>query len=455
MSATVIKEFLVSLGFDVDKAGVSDFSSSIATASVQAAAMGAAVLGAAAAITSFVTQIASELDVIGDLSERTETAASAIDKMGYVADLTDSSVEAVNSSLEALNKNAGDTANGIGRAAKTFDLIGVNVEDANGKLKNSADLMYEVGDAIKDMDKGKQQAVLGRLGIDKTMLKMLTQDVSALEKAYDDMDKAAGFSYDQAVKDAGALEDSQIKLGRTMKRLKQAIAVGFIKGIAKSFQTFNDLLIKSMPTIIRAITPIISIIMKVADTFIFLGGLVVQAVGWIIGGIMDLNDATNGLVGYILAAVVAWKLLNTTFLASPIGMIIALAAAIALLVDDFLVWQEGGESLIPWENWLKEINMVKDAIAAFGAWLQPYADMLFGLFDKLQNLGSFIGMAAGDLMAPSPAQGAGMTGGGANVNQQTTINVNGGDPAATGRAIAGEQSRVNGDMARNMKGAIK
>lgn len=195
--------------------------------------------------------------------------------------------------------------------------------------------------------------------------------------------------------------------------------------------------------------------MKVADTFIFLGGLVVQAVGWIIGGIMDLNDATNGLVGYILAAVVAWKLLNTTFLASPIGMIIALAAAIALLVDDFLVWQEGGESLIPWENWLKEINMVKDAIAAFGAWLQPYADMLFGLFDKLQNLGSFIGMAASDLMAPSPAQGAGMTGGGANVNQQTTINVNGGDPAATGRAIAGEQSRVNGDMARNMKGAIK
>ena len=89
MSSSVIKEFLVSLNFDVDKAGVSNFSSSIATASVQAAAMGAAVLGAAAAITSFVTGIASELDVVGDLAERTENAASAIDKMGYIAELTD------------------------------------------------------------------------------------------------------------------------------------------------------------------------------------------------------------------------------------------------------------------------------------------------------------------------------------------------------------------------------
>ncbi|MNN99775.1 hypothetical protein D3C81_2195080 [compost metagenome] len=28
------------------------------------------------------------------------------------------------------------------------------------------------------------------------------------------------------------------------------------------------------------------------------------------------------------------------------------------------------------------------------------------------------------------------------------------DPAATGRAVAGEQGRVNGDMVRNLQGAI-
>lgn len=454
MSATVIKEFLVSLNFGVDKAGLGNFSSGIASASVQAAAMGAAVLGAAAAITSFVTGIASELDVIGDLSERTDTAASEIDKMGYIAELTDSSIGAVNSSLEALNKNAGDTSMGIGRAKKVFEEIGVEVTDANGKLKNSSALMYEVAEAIKGMDKGKQQAVLERLGIDRTMLKMLTTDVSALSAEYDKMMVAAGFSFDEAVANAGELEDAQIKLGLGMKKLKQAVAAGFIKGMAKSFKTFNDLLIKSMPAIIRAITPVISIIMKLADLFIFLGSQVLQIVGWIVGGFMDLNDATDGWAGYILAAAAAWVVLNSTFLASPVGIVLALAAAIALLVDDFQTWQEGGESLIPWENWIDEINMVKDAIAAFGNWLQPYADMIFNLFDKLQNLGHFIGQNI-PVMTPSPAQGAAMSGSGANVQQETVININGGDPAATGRAVAGEQNNVNAQMARNMKGATR
>jgi len=124
------------------------------------------------------------------------------------------------------------------------------------------------------------------------------------------------------------------------------------------------------------------------------------------------------------------------------------------LYDDFLTWQAGGESLIPWQNWIKEINMVKDAIAAFGNWLQPYADMIFNLFDKLQNLGSFIGQNI-PIMTPSPAQGAAMSGGGASVQQETVININGGDAAATGRAVAGEQNNVNANMARNMKGAAK
>ena len=454
MSATVIKEFLVALNFDVNKSGASTFASSIADASVKAATLGAAVLGAAAAVTKFVTSVASELDVVGDLAERTENAASEIDKMGYIAELTDSSINAVNTSLEALNKNAGDTAMGIGRAKKVFEEIGVEVKDANGKLKNSTDLMHEVAGAIKDMDKGQQQAVLERLGIDRTMLKMLTTDVSALSGEYDKMMEAAGFSFDEAVKNAGELEDAQIKLKLGMTKLKQAVAASFFKPMAKSFAQFNDLLIRSMPAIIKTITPIIAIVMKVADVFIFLGSVVLRGIGVIVDGLTKLNDITNGWAGYILAAAAAWTVLNGTFLLSPIGLILALAAAIALLVDDFLVWQEGGDSLIPWENWIKEINMVKDAIAAFGNWLQPYADMIFGLFDKLQNLGSFIGQNI-PVMSPSPAQGAAMSGSGANVSQQTVINVNGGDPVATGRAVAGEQSRVNGDMARNLKGAIK
>lgn len=88
--------------------------------------------------------------------------------------------------------------------------------------------MHEVAGAIKDMDKGQQQAVLERLGIDRTMLKMLTTDVSALSGEYDKMMEAAGFSFDEAVKNAGELEDAQIKLKLGMTKLKQAVAASFL-----------------------------------------------------------------------------------------------------------------------------------------------------------------------------------------------------------------------------------
>lgn len=481
MSATVIKEFLVALNFDVNKSGASTFASSIADASVKAATLGAAVLGAAAAVTKFVTSVASELDVVGDLAERTENAASEIDKMGYIAELTDSSINAVNTSLEALNKNAGDTAMGIGRAKKVFEEIGVEVKDANGKLKNSTDLMHEVAGAIKDMDKGQQQAVLERLGIDRTMLKMLTTDVSALSGEYDKMMEAAGFSFDEAVKNAGELEDAQIKLKLGMTKLKQAVAASFFKPLAKSFAQFNDLLIRSMPAIIKTITPIIAVVMKVADVFIFLGSVVLRGIGVIVDGLTKLNDITNGWAGYILAAAAAWTVLNGTFLASPIGLILALAAAIALLVDDFLGWQEGRESFIPWENWKNEVDLVIGFIDMLRSNIESSFSVIFGVVDALislltgdfsgawiaakdaansflglfGNVADFAGKAMNYTPTPTPAQGAAMSGSGANVNQQTVINVNGGDPVATGRAVAGEQSRVNGDMARNMKGAIK
>lgn len=56
------------------------------------------------------------------------------------------------------------------------------------------------------------------------------------------------------------------------------------------------------------------------------------------------------------------KGINLAFLRSPIGLVLALAAAIALLVDDYNTWKEGGKSLIDWSLWEPGINKAKEAI---------------------------------------------------------------------------------------------
>ncbi len=453
MSGTVIKEFLVRLGFDVDKAEAKSLELGLTSGAAKAAVFGAAAIAAAGAVTAFVTSVANSLDTIADLAQRTNTAASEIDRLNYIAELTDSSASAVAGSLEAVARNAGDAAIGVGRAKLIFEKMGISVKDANGNLKGAVPLMQEIGSRIKDMDIGQQNAVLERLGIDRTMLKMLTDDVSGLSDEYAKMMEARGINMEDAAAASGDYVDSLNKLKLTFTRLQQTIAVKFMRGIAKGFEQFRKILVDNMPMIVKTITPVIDIIMRLANVFLFLANTVAQGVGFILGGFLKLNSALGGFPAYIIAAVAAWKMLNLAFLASPVGIILSLAASIALLVDDFMVWQEGGNSLIPWENWQDEIDKAKKMIQDFQDFVQPFFDLIFNGFDKLQNLGSFIGQ---NLPVFTPSAPAAAAGGGANVNQQTVINVNGGaNPESTARAVAGEQGRVNDDLARNTRGAVR
>lgn len=58
--------------------------------------------------------------------------------------------------------------------------------------------------------------------------------------------------------------------------------------------------------------------------------------------------------------------MRLVFLASPIGIVLALAAAIALLWDDYQTWKRGGESLLDWEKWAGGIETAISKIKELG-----------------------------------------------------------------------------------------
>jgi len=89
-------------------------------------------------------------------------------------------------------------------------------------------------------------------------------------------------------------------------------------------------------------------------------------------------------------------------------------------------------------------------------------EVIKGLGSTIGNviggMGKILGIGGGSAPAltPTPQAAAAMTGGNQSVNQQTQIVVQGGaNPDATARAVAGQQNRVNADMARNMKGVAR
>jgi len=564
MNGDTIKEFLVGLGFDIQ--GEGKFDAAVGKATVLAVGLGAAAVAAATGIFALTAEVADYFDNLGDMSNRTDIAVGDIEEFGYVALLTGSSIEAANASLESFSKTAGDAANGMGRGKKVFDSLGVSVEDSNGKLKNTTDLLYEVGDKIKDLDKGKQIAVLERLGLDKTLVDALTTDVGGLRDEFRKLYDAAGIDSAKAAENAGAFNDSLDRLKYVLSTVGRALAIDFFGRFTEALDSLRKLIVDSLPAILRVLKPIISSVLLVADVFVALAYRAGQAVAVVIGWVADVVGAMNKWVLGIGLVVAAWKYLNLSFLLTPIGAILALGVAVGLIIDDFMTWKEGGDSLIPWSDWAPELELIsnivdvlrtalehcfmylfnvadaviklfsgdfsgavehlkagveellmvlstlfgpaldivgekfrttfdsikgfvgsvidyiKSLIAGFGETVDAVlgkiragVDMAKGLkdgvADKASGVVDWVKGAAGKVgdIFGSPEAGPttqlGADGGlqtavplpaQQQISQETTINVQGSaDPQATGRAVQGQQEQVNGDMARNLKGAVR
>lgn len=537
MSGEVVKEFLVSLGLETE--GASGFDGAVGKATLIVAGLGAAVFAASGALFAFTKVVAEYYDNLGDMSDRTNIAVGAIEEFGYVATMTGSSVEAANSSLESFSRAAGDAANNMGKGKKVFEQLGIQVKDANGNVKETTALLGEVGDKIKDMDRGQQVAILGRLGVDKTLVAALTSDVGGLRDEFQKLYSAVGLDSEAAAEKSGKFMDSLDRLDFVVTTIGRSLAVNFMDRFTEALDSLRKLIVDSLPAIMRVLNPTIKIILGIADAFIAIVYRIAQGAGVIIGWIATIVERTNKWVLIIGLVAAAWRLLNLSFLASPVGIILSLAAAIGLLVDDFMTWQEGGESLIPWDKWKPQIDMalaafevlkaageqwfnalfaITDAIGklfegdiqgaldkakeAFGFFAE-YVNILFGpilegiknaftsafdyivgiidgvmakvsaVVDSVKGAASAVGSVFGfggeeeaqqqrfsgsplapPALAPSPIQAGGL--GAQSIQQQTSIILQGSaNSQENAKAIAAQQNSVNGNMARNLKGAVK
>ena len=387
MAAETIKEFLVGLGFKVDQAGLSRFASGIASASAKAMALGAAITAAAGAIVAGVKNIAEGYDELDRLAETYRTTASEIDAFIDTAQILGVSNDAAKQSLKALDSAIVDVSMGMGRAKLVFEELGIEVTNADGSLKSTTAVMGELVTVLDKVERGKRVRVLERLGLDPATMRVFGKDFAGfnadLQQVAADLeaiDKSVGFDFDSAVNGSKEfmlswramgheIEKWEMLFSKAMTSVAMKLLPQFrqqLKGITDSMYELRRRTMEHMPRVIDSITPMARAIMRVAEAFIRIVGRVAQAAIAIINWFLKLNAATDGWIGWILAAAAAWWYLNLAFLATPLGALLALGVAIAALVDDFLTWKEGGESLIDWGSGFGEVMAVLTvAIAGF------------------------------------------------------------------------------------------
>ncbi|MNG60904.1 Membrane-bound lytic murein transglycosylase D precursor [compost metagenome] len=372
MNAETIKDFLISLGFEIDSAGERKFSAVVAGVTANVLKMGAAVEGAALTIVGFTTQIASGLDKVYWASQRTGASVAGIRALGYAASQTGSDAAAAQGSLESLARFIRNNPGAEG----FLNRLGVQTRGANGQMRDTAAIFTGVGDKLRSMPYYRANQYAQMLGIDENTLIAMRRGINGFTADYQSMLKATGLNADRAAQQSNKFMTSMRGLTALLGMAKDKIGSDLAGGLSGSLDTLRRRIMDNFPKIEGFITKTVKSILWLAEAFGRMLYRGYQAIDKVIEWWKSLDTESRKLIGIFGAMLVAWRMLNSAFLMSPIGLITALIAGIGLLWDDYQTWKEGGKSLIDWSKWEPAITKAKAAMT----WLR---DKLLELKDGI------------------------------------------------------------------------
>lgn len=352
MNAETIKDFLISLGFDIDEAGGRKFESVVSGVTMNAIKMGAAVEAAALTVVGFTTKIASSLDRLYWKSQRTGATANNIRAIGYAFSQAGGSVEGFNGTLDNLARFLRSTPGAEGFLRN----LGIQTRDAAGNLRDTAQLVTLVGDKLAKMPYYRANQYAQIIGIDESTLLAMRRGVKGFTSDYQSMLQATGFDSQKAAEQSNKFMTQMRGLANLFGIMRDKIGGNLAGGLAGNLESFRKNILLNFPKIEGTITAVLKKVLSLADSIMTLVYRGVQGAGDLMRWWDRLDDTTKGLIKVLGGLLLAWRMLNSAFLTSPIGMVTALIAALVALYDDYQVWKEGGDSLINWGKWKPEID---------------------------------------------------------------------------------------------------
>lgn len=388
-NAETIKDFLVSLGFELDEAGEKKFSAVVAGVTANVLKMGAVVEGAALAVVGFTTKIASGLDKVYFASQRTGASVAGIKALGYAASQLGVDAASAQGSLESLARFIRNSPGAEG----FLNRLGIQTRSANGNMRDTSAIFTGLSAKLSSMPYYRANQYAQMLGIDENTLMAMRKGLGGFTADYRSMLKATGFDSDKAAVQSNKFMTSMRGLTSLFGMARDKIGADLAGGLSGSIDTLRRRIMDNFPKIEEMITRVIKTILWLSEAFGRMAYRAYQAVDQIIQWWKGLDIESKKLLGTLGAILVAWRMLNSAFLMSPIGLITALVIGLGLLYDDYMTWKEGGNSLIDWSEWEPSIKKLQEALLWIRDKLIELKDAVGGWKNVLVGIGLYMGGA--------------------------------------------------------------
>lgn len=318
------------------------------------------------ALASMVTGFVEGANQIEKASQRLGMTAEDLQAWQGAAEALGAEGAEVNEMLSDMNEHLVDMVQfGSGPAVDILNKLGISAKDAAGKIRPAADVLLDLAGASEKVGKQNMLAYGKMMGFNPEVIDLLLQGRKGLEDLLKAQKELAVFNKE----DAEIAKQSKIAWQGFMKSL-QAIQAVIMRAVMPSLVTMVNWLTKAVvwarqnqPFMIALMTGLALLITKMLIPAM----LKMAAAGWA-----------------AMAPFLPW---------------IALITLLALAVDDFWTYLEGGESAFPkvWEYMLKFFGFFQTSIDGARKYWQAacefWAAIWSGTWDKAGK--SFIGMFEG------------------------------------------------------------
>lgn len=269
-----------------------------------------AIIGGTMAVKRFIEQTVESSAALDRLSQNLSANVSTVSAWSNAAEVAGGSAEGLQGTMDMLSKSQTELQlTGQSGLIPYFSALGLSLADTQGKAKPVNDLLLELSDRFGKMDRTTANNMGRMMGLDQGTMQLLLKGRSEVELMI------------KRQKEFGAVTKKQAE---ESSRMRAAMVES-----RQSFEAFGR-------ELLSAATPAIEKFFAVMSDF---GAWVREN--------KEFVQTFLTIIAVGLGAVAAATIpINLTVVA-----VLALAAAIAALWQDYQTFKRGGDSLIDWAKW--------------------------------------------------------------------------------------------------------
>jgi len=262
-------------------------------------------VGLGAAMLKVTNNYSKAGDEVAKMAKRTGWATTSLSELRHVANLSDLSLDGLETGLKRMSSTILDAEDGLSTAVRAFDRLGVSVDDLKGM--GPEEQFWTIANAIAGIEDPTLKAALavdifGRSGTD--MLPMLAEGSEGIDAMRQEAHDLNLVFDEESAKAAEAFEDNKTRLVGALTGLGNAIATEVMPDIEKLVNKLTEAVkatsewVKAHPELVGAIKSLIPVLIGAGGLFVALGQISKAIIG--INTALTIMQALSGPKGWIV-----------------------------------------------------------------------------------------------------------------------------------------------------------